>query len=80
MKPSIGRIVHFVQNNVHYPALILKVWSDTCVTLRVFHNGNDKPVPGALNADEIAFSVPFAEPCAHCGRPDWSWHWPEHVE
>jgi hypothetical protein len=43
MKPSIGRIVHFVQNKpsgfgegvrVHLPAIITAVWGDTCVNLR----------------------------------------------
>jgi hypothetical protein len=50
--PSIGRIVHFVQNGVHYAALIVKVWSDTCVNLQVFPNGSDHIVPGALDSTQ----------------------------
>ena len=81
MKPSVGSVVHFLQNRVHYAAIITKVWSDTCVNLQVFPNGSDDgPVPGALNCLNMAFSVPYGEPCYECGRPDWSWHWPERVE
>lgn len=78
MKPTIGRIVHFVQNGVHYPALIVKVWTDTCVNLRVFPNGSDNIVPGALDSSDIAHSVNYAETCGTCGMShEWSWHWPE---
>lgn len=77
--PSIGRIVHFLQNGVHHPALILKVWSPTCVTLRVFPNGSDSIALGALDKDDRAHSVTYAGPCSECGAipRDWSWHWPE---
>lgn len=49
MKPTIGRIVHYVQEKpasyqpkdgpnvlVNLPAIITAVWSDTCVNLQVF--------------------------------------------
>lgn len=81
MKPSVGRIVHFVQNGVHHPALILKVWTDTCVNLRVFPNGSDPITPGALDSHDVAHSVTQSEPTSCCGHAnDWSWHWPERVE
>jgi len=35
MKPSIGRIVHFYTDDRHEPAIITRVWSDTCVNLKV---------------------------------------------
>lgn len=80
-KPSIGRIVHFVQNGVHYPAIIVKVWTDTCVNIKVFRNGSDSIVPGALSKDDIASSVTFNDRCDHCGGgpKEWTWHWPEFV-
>lgn len=88
MKPSIGRIVHFVQNGVHYPAMIVKVWTDTCVNLLVFQNGSDKIAPGAVDTNSIAHSVcerPMSTPCRRAGDAvtiewSWSWHWPEIVE
>lgn len=37
-KPSVGRIVHFTRapGSEPVPAIIVKVWSDTCVNLREF--------------------------------------------
>jgi hypothetical protein len=51
MKPSIGRIVHFVQSSpdselVHIPAVIVKVWSETCVNLQVFTDGFNSKATG----------------------------------
>lgn len=81
MKPSIGRIVHFVQNGVHYAAIITKVWSDTCVNLHIFPNGSDVITPGATDAQSNAHSVTQSEPLECCGKiGEWSWHWPERVE
>lgn len=88
MKPTIGRIVHFVQEKpasyqpkegpkvlVHLPAIITAVWGDTCVNLHVFTDGS--------NSEEDANNYP---------RTKWvtsvtldasetpharSWHWPE---
>lgn len=37
MKPTIGRVVLFsVNRKVDYPAVIVRVWSDGCVNLKVF--------------------------------------------
>lgn len=78
MKPSIGRIVHFVQNQVHYAAIITKVWSDTTVNLHVFPNGSNTITPGAQN---LACSVTLSAPTSCCGAvKEWSWHWPETVQ
>lgn len=80
MKPSIGRIVHFVQNKVHYAAIITKVWSDSTVNLHVFENKSDVITPGDLDAQGNAFSVTFSAPTECCGKAaEWSWHWPETV-
>jgi hypothetical protein len=81
-KPSIGRIVHFVQNRVHYAAIILKVWSDTCVNLQVFPNGSDEIVPGATDKDSRAYSVTYKAISPALRRAsdyEWTWHWPEQV-
>ncbi len=72
MKPTVGRIVNFVQNGVTYAALVVKVWSDTCVNLHVFANGSDPITPGALDQHSIAHSVPLKTPV----NTEWSWHWP----
>lgn len=43
MKPSIGRIVHYVVAIGRNPvaAIITAVWSDTCVNLRLFQDGSN---------------------------------------
>lgn len=73
MKPTVGRIVHFVLHNTTYAAMIVKVWSDTCVNLLVFPNGSDPIVPGATDYQGIAHSVSLKVPV----NTEWSWHWPE---
>ena len=40
-KPSIGRIVHFNSADGPKAAIIVKVWSNTTVNLRVFPDAND---------------------------------------
>jgi hypothetical protein len=66
MKPSLGRIVHYVgADGTHHAAIITRVWSgDTCVNLTVFHSGACLP--------EAATSVVLNEPSV-----PFSWHWPE---
>jgi hypothetical protein len=79
-EPSVGRIVHFVQNYIHYAAVIVKVWTINCVNLRVLPNGSDVITPGALDERDIAHSVTYSEPRDCCGKcAEWSWHWPERV-
>lgn len=74
----MGQIVHFVQNGGHHAAIVIFVWSDTCVNLSVFSNGVNAIAPGALDATGKAYSVLLREPTPCCGAaPDWSWHWPE---
>ena len=49
-KPSVGRVVHYQvaghdSDDIRYnyakilPAIIVRVWSDTCVNLKVFTDG-----------------------------------------
>jgi hypothetical protein len=81
MKPTIGRIVHFVQKKpagygdvlVHLPAIIVAVWSESCVNLQVFTDGtnsddqNMSPVKWVTSASLDASENPQAR----------TWHWPE---
>ncbi len=81
MKPSIGRIVHFVQKKpagygdalVHLPAIIVAVWGETCVNLQVFTDGtnsdeaNMAPVKWVTSANLDASKNPQPR----------TWHWPE---
>src|SRR5271168_2549962 len=59
MKPTIGRIVHFVQEKppqyqppdgqklvCHLPAIITAVWTDNCVNLQVFTDGSNSEIDG----------------------------------
>lgn len=57
MKPTVGRIVYFTftpdtelsgaceaGQSRTVPAIIVAVWSDTCVNLRVFQDGTENPL------------------------------------
>lgn len=83
MKPSIGRIVHFVQKKpvgygdalVHLPALIVAVWGESCVNLKVFTDGT--------NSDEqdmasVKWITSVSLDASEAPQPR-TWHWPEQV-
>lgn len=77
MKPSIGRIVHFVVEfgieGKICPAIITNVLSDTCVNLRVFYDGTNHAPEGS---DEWKTSRYLDEK----EIPDFgTWHWPPRV-
>lgn len=72
MKPAIGNIVHFrvgetapqgLRTNDVHPAIIVRVWSDTCVNLVLFTDVG--PFPSRLLT-----SVALHETAGH------SWFWP----
>ena len=81
MKPTIGRIVHFVQKKpamfgdvlVHLPAIIVVVWGETCVNLQVFTDGTNSdeqnvfPLKWVTSASLDASESP----------QERTWHWPE---
>lgn len=81
MKPSIGRIVHFVQKKpagygdgvVHLPAIITSVHGETCVNLQVFTDGtnsdeqNMAPVKWITSSSLDVSETPQLR----------TWHWPE---
>jgi hypothetical protein len=77
-KPSIGRVVHFVQDGVHYAATIVVVWSDSCVNLCVLPNGWSAPggAPFTNSHPAVITSVVYGAPEEN---RDNSWHWPEIV-
>ena len=81
MKPTVGRIVHYraynnnTKDNQPFAAIIVKVWSDTCVNLQVFDDGADGPELGLLVGDQVALrtSVPFDDSPSPTFE---SWSWP----
>lgn len=81
MKPTIGRIVHFVQKKqphygdvlVHLPAIIVAVWGDTCVNLKVFTDGTNSDAEGTSPVKWVT-SASLDETETPQAR---TWHWPE---
>lgn len=76
MKPSVGRIVHFVAQGgsvEHYAAIVTRVWGDTCVNLRVFYpDQREIPHHGELESSVLA---DFGD-----DPQSRTWHWPEKVD
>lgn len=76
MNPTIGRIVHYrptasereawaelgnpIGDDQLLPAVIVRVWSDECVNLRVFLDGNESP---------------WVTSATH-GTDECNWRWP----
>ena len=81
MKPTIGRIVHFVQKKpagygdalVHLPAIIVAVWGDTCVNLQVFTDGTNSD---ADETNRVKWVTSASLDEAETPQPR-TWHWPE---
>lgn len=75
MKPSIGRIVHYVSqfNGNHVAAIVVRVWSDTCVNLRVFYDGTNDAPDGESEWHTSRTLDESADP------QKGTWHWPEKV-
>lgn len=62
MKPTIGRIVLYKAGDGNdLPAIVVKVWNDTCVNLKVFTN----------DAEQALFVTSVTE-----GDQRGSWRWP----
>jgi len=67
MKPSIGRIVHFVGGGlIHHAAIITEVFPDGHVDVEVFGNVTQRFRHGLLENAE--------------GSESGTWHWPERVD
>ena len=84
--PTVGRIVHYALDlggarpADTRPAIIVRVWSDTCVQLQVFTDGaNDhlRADGGPAAADEPAANVVWRSSVAYDpdGKPG-TWRWP----
>jgi hypothetical protein len=81
MKPTIGRIVHFVQKKpagygdalVHLPAIIVAVWGDTCVNLQVFTDGTNSD---ADETNQVKWVTSATLDETETPQPR-TWHWPE---
>lgn len=88
MKPTIGRIVHYVQRKpssyqtvdgpvalVHLPAIVVAVWADTCVNLQVFTDGSNSEEGPNSNPPSVKWitSATFDESASQ----PYTWHWPE---
>lgn len=85
MKPSIGRIVHFVQKkpegygggNIHLPAIITSVHGESCVNLLVFTDGSNSEADGTnFRRTKWVTSASLDE--SEAPQPH-TWHWPEKV-
>ncbi|MBZ5578231.1 MAG: hypothetical protein LAP40_16840 [Acidobacteriia bacterium] len=82
MKPTIGRIVHFVQPDKYdagkqkmLPAMIVAVWNDTCVNLQVFTDGtNSEP----CEHDGVKWVTSSTLDASDAPQPR-TWHWPPKV-
>lgn len=79
-KPSVGRIVLFRQHAsngiVEHPAIITRVWSDTCVNLTVFP---DCGVPITKSSVEISDPPRVAGDDADLSLNNYAWRWPPRV-
>jgi hypothetical protein len=81
MKPTIGRIVHYILPEghtipgEHRPAMIVRVWTDTTVQLQVFTDGSNDDPKHSHEAPNVMWktSVVLDETATTQG----SWHWPE---
>jgi hypothetical protein len=90
MKPSIGRIVHYVQEKppqyqsadgpkqfVNLPAIITAVWGDTCVNLQVFSDGSNSEIDGT-NFRSVKWITSASLDESETPQPR-TWHWPPKV-
>ena len=84
-KPSIGRIVHYVLDSgqskgQHRPAMIVRVWSDTCVQLTVFTDWSNDFGPDQHGGGGILWRPSAAQDeGGENPRSIGTWHWPERV-
>lgn len=76
MKPSIGRIVIYkyadsekcqhTNGSEECPAIIVRVWSDTCVNLKLLEDGQQNSWKTSVLTSELAGTA-------------GQWRWPERV-
>ena len=72
-KPSIGRIVLFrsapSNGTVEHPAIITRVWSDTCVNLTVFQDFGEPILKTSVNQNESLDGA----------NQELAWRWPPRI-
>ncbi len=76
MKPSIGRIVHFVDSGYHYAAIITRVYSETIVDVTVFV----PPHSPQTGVEAVRPVVQIAGVFFSASGETGTWHWPEREE
>lgn len=81
MKPTIGRIVHVIVKKQEtfkvIPAIIVNVWTDTCINVKVFHDGtNSSNDYYKCSFEEWLTSINLDE--TENPQPN-TWHWPPKV-
>ncbi len=67
MKPSVGRIVHYVNElrSEHVAAVVTSVEKDTVIWVTAFYPGRvPTPIPHPVRQSEK-------------GQEEGTWHWPE---
>ena len=64
MKPTIGRLVHYVNNGIIRPALIMEVLDDNKVSLNIFLPGTE------IYMQNVEYSQEYS---------DDKWSWPPKV-
>jgi hypothetical protein len=69
-KPTVGRIVHYFEfaGADPLPAIVVRVWGDDCINLRVFTDNDASPLhmTSVTRRNET--------------DPGWGWDWPLRVE
>lgn len=71
MKPTSGRIVHFVSHQRNdVPAIVTSVINETKVNLHIFWDNSIDEHPDGLVSQQSAYFDNNAEP------QEKSWHWP----
>jgi hypothetical protein len=80
LKPQVGRIVHYVLYNGEIrPAIIVRVWGDEMVNLRVFFDGSNDAGEESYGT-EWRTSVHYAEPVDGATEFEThTWFWPPRV-
>ena len=71
-EPTIGRIVHYVTNEEHRPAIVTHVHNFSMVNLQVFYDGH--------NDDQLSTSGTFWKSSIEHDeevKEQGTWHWPE---
>lgn len=88
VKPTVGRIVNFtLANGEVRPAIIVRVWNDTCINVRVFLDGSNDDAALTVHLDGASYdvadrvtgwstSVCYEEPVDGAAAAPRTWHWP----